>query len=129
MHHAKAIKMCCLIISSTENMIRGSIKVYQNAGYSVKLIKHLFKKEIKLYKSLGLIILSFGYNTVEFADSTWDCYDPSVSEVGLNAEPRGEQEPSHPLISIFPLASHLKLSSRMMCANPVLGRETILIVG
>ena len=48
MHHAKAIKMCFLIISSTENMIRGSIKVYQNARCSVKWIKNSVKKGIKL---------------------------------------------------------------------------------
>ena len=48
MHHAKAIKICCLIILSTENMIRGSIKVYQNARCSVKWIKNSVKKGIKL---------------------------------------------------------------------------------
>ena len=46
-HHAKAIKMYCFIILSTENMTRGSIRVYQNARCSVKWFKNSVKKEIK----------------------------------------------------------------------------------
>ena len=47
MHHAKAIKMYFIIILSTENMTRGSIRVYQNARCSVKWFKNSVKKEIK----------------------------------------------------------------------------------
>ena len=46
-HHAKATKMCRHIMSSTKNMIRGSLKVYQSYRCSAKWIEHLINEGIK----------------------------------------------------------------------------------
>ena len=47
MYHAKATKRCRIIISSTKNSIRSSIKVYQSDQCPVRCVRHSANEGIK----------------------------------------------------------------------------------